>query len=148
MIVELYTFRWWLFVEDILLIQYQCTPGSPIMRIHLVRNWTSARFENNSKIFTWCKFIQLVGPIIHLVLNNIHLLEIEYTVRDQRFGANKILPGFIKIVPFWLSSRIQIHQSCEIVNLWKKLSEIMVRLCASNQIKTMNSWTPPTKNWE
>ena len=38
------------------------------MRIHLVRNSTSARFEKNLKIFTLCKFIQLVRPIIHLVL--------------------------------------------------------------------------------
>ena len=40
------------------------------MRTHLVRNLTSAKFEKNPKIFTYCKFIQLVQilPIIYLVL--------------------------------------------------------------------------------
>ena len=48
------------------------------MRIHLVQNSTSARFEKNPKIFTYCEFIQLVRilPIIHLVriLPIIHLV--------------------------------------------------------------------------
>ena len=43
------------------------TPGPRVMRIHLVRNSTSARFEKNPKVFTSSKFIQLVQPIIHLV---------------------------------------------------------------------------------
>ena len=43
------------------------------MRIHLVRYSTSARFGKSPQIFTYCEFIQLVRPIIHLVLN-IHLV--------------------------------------------------------------------------
>ena len=34
------------------------------MRIHLVRNSTSANFGKNPKIFT-CEFIQLVRPITY-----------------------------------------------------------------------------------
>ena len=44
-----------------------CTPGPHLMRIHLVQNSISARFGKNPQILTQCKFIQLVGPIIHLV---------------------------------------------------------------------------------
>ena len=45
------------------------TLGPRIMWIHLVQNSTSPRYEKNPKIFPWCEFIQLVGSIIHLVLN-------------------------------------------------------------------------------
>ena len=49
---------------------FLCTPGPHLMRIHLVRNSSSAIFGKNPKI-------HLVRPIIHLVriLPIIHLVQ-------------------------------------------------------------------------
>ena len=47
-------------VHNSLLFDIHCTPGPHLMRIHLVRYSTSARFEKYS-------IIHLVRPIIHLV---------------------------------------------------------------------------------
>ena len=40
------------FVKKGITVTDKCTPGPRIMRIHLVRYSTSARFEKNPQIFT------------------------------------------------------------------------------------------------
>ena len=61
---EFFTFFWWVAYSETISVfdqmGNQITPGPHLMRIHLVRYSTSARYEKYS-------IIHLVRPIIHLV---------------------------------------------------------------------------------